>query len=454
MYSPFQRSLDDLRADDLLVLKTVSEGWFVEYKQQVPTPKDIAKSVSAFANHEGGWLFIGIKESDDGQRTGSVFPGVAADTIGDTINRIRDAVKAHTSPLPHFEVRALLGPSATGDLADGSAVLVVRVPPGKDTPYLHSSGRIYRRKVDSSDPEHETDRAVLDLLVERSRRARRRLSRFLTSDHVVSKAEETSAYAVLFLTQDPLNDSGDIAELSFSDFAAIAAAKDIWPIDTTFENAFTMAKGYVARHVGNNDRQLRLFTWEFYLAGTSVFTLPLNVGDPRRNSGYEHARTFAERLEPIELGRIIDSNALMLNLAVCLGKHFAALKAGGIQRSTLGKVKLLNVWRKTPFFDSQGYLRHTEKYGLPVCQYDSTFAPPTTELETFLEIETRDTSTKDDQAWANALLMGVPLWGWIMSALGVPREAILEMREDVVMGAVRTGMITFSGPSSSTTSPP
>jgi len=101
MYSPFQKDLASIAVDDLAALRRVSEGWFVEYKELLPSPGDIAKSVSAFANHHGGWLFIGVQESKDGLRTAAAFPGLDVDTVSGSVDRIRDAVRAHTDPRFH-----------------------------------------------------------------------------------------------------------------------------------------------------------------------------------------------------------------------------------------------------------------------------------------------------------------------------------------------------------------
>jgi hypothetical protein len=56
MYTPFDKDLGALSAADLLVLRTIAEGWFVEYKRECPAARDIAKSLCAFANHMGGWF--------------------------------------------------------------------------------------------------------------------------------------------------------------------------------------------------------------------------------------------------------------------------------------------------------------------------------------------------------------------------------------------------------------
>ena len=75
-YNPFKKEIQDLQATDLAVLLEVAEGWFIEYKQGEVPPANIAKSLSAFANHYGGWVFYGIEEAADGSHQAGAFPGI------------------------------------------------------------------------------------------------------------------------------------------------------------------------------------------------------------------------------------------------------------------------------------------------------------------------------------------------------------------------------------------
>ena len=73
LYSLFAKPLADLNVADLSVLRYVPEGWYVEYKREVPSPKPLAKAVAAFANTYGGWLFLGIEESSEEPATAGAF---------------------------------------------------------------------------------------------------------------------------------------------------------------------------------------------------------------------------------------------------------------------------------------------------------------------------------------------------------------------------------------------
>src|ERR1700683_3409569 len=108
--SPFDKPFDNLKASDLASLRTTPEGWYVEYKSQFPAPASVAKSLSAFANSYGGWLFYGIEESADKQRLAGAFPGIQADQVPLCEQKIRQAASVQVCPPPYFQVRALYGP--------------------------------------------------------------------------------------------------------------------------------------------------------------------------------------------------------------------------------------------------------------------------------------------------------------------------------------------------------
>lgn len=112
-YNPFGKRLAELDATDLEKLRQVSEGWYIEYKSVVPTPKKVAKAVAAFANTYGGWLIIGIDESKDRQRTAGGFPGLDVATIAGEDERLRNSIAANIFPTPYFETKHIYGSTAS-----------------------------------------------------------------------------------------------------------------------------------------------------------------------------------------------------------------------------------------------------------------------------------------------------------------------------------------------------
>lgn len=93
-------------------------------KQALETkkPKSWCKSVSAFANGDGGALLFGV--SDDGEIIGIDNPEKNAEIISET-------VKTHLDPVPEFRLHF--------EKADDKTVIVLDVMSGEDTPYYYSA---------------------------------------------------------------------------------------------------------------------------------------------------------------------------------------------------------------------------------------------------------------------------------------------------------------------------
>src|ERR1039457_215137 len=178
-YNPFSKPLADCPLEKLIRLRDVSEGWFVDYKSEPLSPKDFGKHLSAFANQFGGWLFVGVKEGPNKSLKAESFPGIPASDVGAVLVKIREGVSAHVSPPFYFDHRIIDGPVDAIGLEAGRSIIIVAVPEGPNPPFVPSSGKIYRRIADSSEPKAETDRAVLDTLWRKSEDLRTRLRDFI-----------------------------------------------------------------------------------------------------------------------------------------------------------------------------------------------------------------------------------------------------------------------------------
>ena len=87
---------------------------------EVRRPKSWLKSVSAFANGEGGILIFGI--SDDGQIIG------LADAEGDA-EKISEEIKRKLDPVPAVKLEL--------KKTDGKKLVLLHVYPGQETPYYY-----------------------------------------------------------------------------------------------------------------------------------------------------------------------------------------------------------------------------------------------------------------------------------------------------------------------------
>ncbi|MBL9070608.1 MAG: ATP-binding protein [Sphingopyxis sp.] len=93
---------EELTAADLERLRGTTEGWYVEYKREIPQASSIAKSISALANTYGGWLFLGIEELAKDNAVAGAFPGVPCANADAALQRIRQAVADHMNPAASF----------------------------------------------------------------------------------------------------------------------------------------------------------------------------------------------------------------------------------------------------------------------------------------------------------------------------------------------------------------
>ena len=422
-YSPFGgRVLSDVAAKDLATLKDVSEGWFIEYKSQIIPARSLAKSLASFANHYGGWLFLGIQE-DPSTFTAGSFPGLPDHEVSDALESLRNASKDLLNPFVFYEPLVLPGPVDAVGLNTGHSILVIRVPQGADCPYVHNDGRIYRRVADSSDPKPETDRAILDLLSERSANARAQLKEIVLRKPSTSKGEESNCFIHFNILSDPYGIKDDLYAGGFSEFSEAMKQHEL-PMD----NIFPKSGGFIARQVANNDPYNRIFTWEFSRRCHSLVTLPVSLNRHQHAeflTGYSSGDAFARMVSEAGLAetRVMDLN-MVFDACVAIARlHRSLVSQSGIRGPFYFKAYIENAWRAVPFIDIAEFLTHCEAHGLPVVQDTDILAPLGTGLETFVELPERDpvgpdSTTSDADARDDAIQLSLP----IFRALGIPGE--------------------------------
>ena len=270
-FTPFDKDLDELSAADLEGLTGVREGWYVEYKSQLPSTRDLSKSLSSFANQYGGWLFLGVDEKPD-LLTAGAFPGVENEKLPEVQESLRNAAKDIVRPQVAYQHRIFEGPVSTMGLGPNRSIVVVRVPEGSNTPYIHNDGRIYIRIGDSSSPTPATDKATFDLLYRRGEDRRSYLKALVERSPETSRGEEDNSYLHLIILSDPYETLGHRYQDSYSEFCAIMRGGSM-----PFDNIYTAPDGFIARQVARNDRYNRLFTWEFSRNCNSFVTIPIST---------------------------------------------------------------------------------------------------------------------------------------------------------------------------------
>lgn len=385
-YSPFDKDLSQVTIADLERLREVPEGWYVEYKREVPASKSIAKSVSALANTYGGWLFYGIEEKSSGDRTAGAFPGIPTTDVPTQEMRIRQAVATLLSPPAYFETRVLNGPDASLGLAAEHAVIAISVALSYDAPHVHADGRIYRRVADASEPRPETDRHILDLLRERGEQQQVDLRELVTATPETSENEREASYLELFILPTPWRENLPRHRVQFDEFVACMEGPTTEYISLPFDNVFSTATGYVARQATANAADRLVLTWRYTVDGVSHVTIPFPsiALEPRHSDasaffeGYSHTEAFFTACREARLGRatVVDLNFVFSVLWGVMRQHEKLASCAKTDFPFDMKLRVRGIWRRVPFIDTTIYQNFYAKFGIPVVQVAEQSSPP------------------------------------------------------------------------------
>ena len=375
MYSPFDKPIDRLAPKNLETLNSVNEGWYVEYKREAVNSKSLAKSVSAFANTYGGWLFLGVQEIQSAEKVVDTFPGVPQKDVDKTLQRLRSAVSSLLSPSPRYRTKVLNGPCKEIGLAQDVAVIVIEVPQSLNTPHIHVDGRIYRRVADSSDPKPETDRFILDQMWRRGNRVRKVVRRWIKQDPEFSKAESENSYLRLLLCIDPwFQSDGRLSEIDPQLRSILfTTEEDRGAVSAPFDTLFYMPEGLVARQVKDNDPHNVVITLKLRWDLSCDVILPLNCLNPlgaSASDGYRFQEQFESLLDTqgYKNPTVIDMNFLFYLLISTVSKYRRILELAEVSCEFYFKPRALNVHRKIPFLDTKGTIKQFESNGIPLIQ--------------------------------------------------------------------------------------
>ena len=389
-YTPFDKNLYDVLPEELSVLKEVHEGWYVEYKSEMPRNRDIAKSLSAFANQYGGILFIGIS-TEGSSNVASKFPGILNASVDGALEELRNSSKDQLNPSVFFDTRIFEGPIGSIGLHNGRSIVAVRIPQGPDTPYVHNNGRIYRRVADASDPSPETDRTTLDMLHDRRRQTHSHLERRILHTPVVSKGEDDQPFMHFNILSDPYEIMGHWYSGGMHQFNEVMRGGII-----PFDNVFASSEGFIARQIGINNPLNRLLTWEFSRHCHSFVTVPINV-ITRSGDHSSSLESFLSRLDEsgLEYARVLDLNQVMAMTTGVMIRHRRLARQANVNGPFYVKIHLENVWRTVPFIDIENFFQYTSEFGFPLVQHNEELVPlGGVSLDRFIHLSERDISSE------------------------------------------------------------
>ena len=433
-YVPFQAELETLKGPELAALRDVGEGWYVDYKEIVPPIKALAKHLSAFANQYGGWLFLGVKEKADKGMTAESFPGIPSSSIPSAQVALREAASAHVTPPPYFETKVIYGPINELGLPPDRAVLVVGIPEGTNPPYIHSSGRIYRRVADQSDPKPETDRHVLDLLWERGAKTRQRLKDFLTERPLLSRGESNGpVHAYLYFLADP-HFVGHYFPLAYNDFASVMESATLESLfGVPLPNCYTTSEGFVARQVDRGNPLMEGLTFRWWANGNVRVSIPVNthdfVGSKADLDELQLAFLNAVQNRGYKSGRIAEFSIFLAVVTAMTGKYLRLRRILGVTEPFFGKIRFYDTWRIIPFVNLGSYIKEISGRGFPVVQDRVLTCPPGLTSDTLVKMN--EAEYQDDPA--RALLTALPLAGDALRAVGINLADFLENAKNEFM---------------------
>lgn len=424
-YSPFESELKDLTPESLDALRQTSEGWYVEYKREVPNASSIAKSISAFANTYGGWLFYGVAERSKEDAVAGEFVGIDRAEVDGNLQRIRQAIAGQVNPSPHFDTKLLWGPCEAIGLKPDHAIICIHVPWSAAAPHVHKSGQIYRRVADGSEPKPEADRFVLDQLFRRSDDIRDQCRDWVERDPEFSKGEEKQPFLRLMLVADIWGDrnawiDADLSEMRemFSQNTGVIGA-------VPFDSLHTTSRGFQARQLMGNDPFNLGLTWQIRRTLTSDVFIPLRslsgaeAAFLSSEEGYENGRRFRKMMHAQKFSSvpIVDLNYLFNLLIGIVEINRRILTRAGWNNGFFAKARLLNVWRTIPFVDVPLGLDDFEAHGIPLCLNRAVTSPPGTDPDTFSEIGQFDHIENEG---ARVLLQAIALFTPVAQAYGLP----------------------------------
>jgi Putative DNA-binding domain len=380
-YTPFPGSLGAVEGPALAGLREVNQGWYVVYSDTVPSARDLASQLSALANQSGGWLFLGVKGQEYEPLRAETFPGIAASAVDEALVALGVAASAHVTPEVYFETRVIEGPVPEIDLAPGRSIIIVGIPEGALPPYVHSSGSVYRRASDQSQPTSSVDRRELDELRSRAAETRRRLADFVSFETAHTQQEASRpARVYVYLLSDPYLDGGslDLSHDRFSDLMRSNPINGI--IAPEFNNIFTTADGYVARcSEGNEPFQERL-ALRWWANGNARLSIQVDSWDPDNFPLQSDPRRsdFLRMIRAQILGRvqILDFSEFFNLLAAGAAKYLELRQVLGISGPLWSKIRLRGVRHAVPFTNLRQYIESIKLQGFPVVQDDDLYVPP------------------------------------------------------------------------------
>lgn len=417
-YNPFGKSLENIQGSDLQILLTVTEGWYVDYKQQSISLEKFAKHISSFANQYGGWLFIGIKES--AEMTAEEFNGIPTKDIAATLVKIRESISKYVNPDVYFETKIINGPVKEIGLAENKSIIVIGIPEGTNPPYIHRNGKIYRRVADQSEPVAETDRFILDQLWKRGTESKEKLKHFIKSHSIENKTQDNPILNIYFLTNPTFSNVS--YNLGFNSFKNFMISTPQNKIAASLETIFTASGGYIGRQIKGNNPLYHALSFRWWQNGNARGVIPINILDNK--NVYQQYREldnfyFECKKSGITTFKFSDFNYLLLALIALFEKFFDIYEYLKIDRQICIAAVISNTWRTIPFIDSHEYIKMINENGIPVIQDETIIIPDFFSNNSLLQVSNRESDDVEQIQSKNTIIACLPLMVRLLNSIGI-----------------------------------
>jgi len=448
-FNPFGKAIDDIQEKDLIVLRDVAEGWYVDYKQEGIKTDDLAKHLSAFSNQYGGFLFIGIREAEDGSRKAGTFVGVPKEKLASLSLQIREAAVTHVSPPILYEERVVVGSNEEIGLSVGKVILIIGIPQGINPPYIHSSGRIYRRLADQSKPKEETDRYILDDLWRRGKEGRANISQFLTKTPELPEAQRDSVWAFIYLTPN-IDFPDPTKELSFEKFRlyTVQSKESMAGVSLSMQSVYSAQGGYIARQVERNDPGLANIALRWWHGGVARLEIPVNTLSIDdfiiQGKAHKHACTFISEFKKQGFKdiQICDFSILIHCIASLSNIYLHLRKETNDTRPVYATYELRNVFYKLPFVDSIKFIERCSTNGIPVIQDRIIRCLETPYFDNMLQLRVPEESPEtsaEDKIQTAPYLFAAPIAYHILNVIGALCDISQIADDEEIWGTHKVG---------------
>lgn len=367
MYNPFNKNISELIYDDLkkLIENNISEGWNIEYKEKFPKDnKKIANSIASFANSEGGWYIVGIKENKNESNPFEIV-GFELESNRKPDDKITNIVKDNINPIPYFETKLV-------EIPENKVVLVVQVFESHDPPYFSKDG-VYIRVGGTS--KKLDDRYQFEKLLDKKENFRKRVNSFMNNTFCFDDYGEPPYLEFYVYVNNPKNVLFEdfFSEDFFTDLkknftSNVQLAEEVeLSASVIFDNMYSSVDSYIIRHVYNNDPMHTGLTLELFKQGHLKLIFPFNVYDIiSLNKEYECLIYYEGLVSEYNDLRIIDLAESMLLFQVILAQYKRLLEKFDCKYELNLKYKFNNFDLITPFMDSEEYMNFILENKVPI----------------------------------------------------------------------------------------